>query len=284
MVGGLVHSRIVFVSARSSPLSDSSSEPVPDAELNVDSILGDGGRIAARMANYEPRPQQLAMANAVAEALAKGKHLIAEAGTGTGKSFAYLVPAVLHATGEPIIETADGKKRRPRVLISTHTISLQEQLISKDMPLLNSVIPREFSSVLVKGRSNYLSKRRLERAVGKMTSLLGSDIQYQQLNAIQRWTKDSSDGSLSSSPVKPDREVWDEVVSDTGNCLRKACPHFNDCFYFRARRRAMNAQILIVNHALFFSDLALRNEGVALLPDYDAVILDECTSNPCTWV
>ncbi|MEM6365182.1 MAG: helicase C-terminal domain-containing protein, partial [Planctomycetota bacterium] len=242
----------------------------------VDSILGDGGRIAARMANYEARPQQLEMANAVAEALTKGKHLIAEAGTGTGKSFAYLVPAVLHATGDPIIETDDGKKRRPRVLISTHTISLQEQLIAKDVPLLNSVIPREFSSVLVKGRSNYLSKRRLERAIGKMTSLLGSDIQYQQLNAIGRWTKESSDGSLSSSPVKPDREVWDEIVSDTGNCLRKACPHFKDCFYFRARRRATNAQLLIVNHAMFFSDLALRNEGVALLPDYDAVILDEC--------
>ena len=132
-------------------------------ELTVDSILGAQGRIAARMPNYEPREQQLQMANAVAKALQTGQHLVAEAGTGTGKSFAYLVPAVLHATGEPIIKTSDEKTRRPRVLISTHTISLQEQLIAKDVPLLNSVIPREFSSVLVKGRSNYLSKRRLER-------------------------------------------------------------------------------------------------------------------------
>lgn len=228
------------------------------------------------MAQYEPRQQQLRMANSVAEALSSGQHLVAEAGTGTGKSFAYLVPAVLHATGEPIIETQDGKKRRPRVLISTHTISLQEQLIAKDVPLLNSVIPREFSSVLAKGRSNYLSKRRLARTFGKMTSLLGSDLQYQQLRDITKWTTETNDGSLASMPLKPDREVWDEIVSDTGNCLRKKCDHFKDCFYFRARRRANHAQLLIVNHALFFSDLALRNEGVALLPDYDAVILDEC--------
>ncbi len=216
------------------------------------------------------------MANAVFDALQTGQHLIAEAGTGTGKSFAYLIPAILHATGEPIIETDDGKNRCPRVLVSTHTISLQEQLIAKDVPFLNSVIPREFSSVLVKGRGNYLSKRRLQRAVGKMTSLLGSDLQYQQLRTIQSWTRETADGSLASLPIRPDREVWDEVVSDTGNCLRKRCDHFKECFYFRARRRATNAQVLIVNHALFFSDLALRAEGVSLLPDYDAVILDEC--------
>lgn len=247
-----------------------------DPELNVDSILGAEGRIAARMPQYEPREQQLQMANAVAQALQSGQHLIAEAGTGTGKSFAYLIPAILYATGEPIIETDDGKTRSPRVLVSTHTISLQEQLIAKDVPFLNSVIPREFSSVLVKGRGNYLSKRRLERTVGKMTSLLGSDLQYQQLRTIQGWSRESADGSLASLPIRPDREVWDEIVSDTGNCLRKRCNHFKDCFYFRARRRATNAQLLIVNHALFFSDLALRAEGVSLLPPYDAVILDEC--------
>lgn len=248
----------------------------PDPELTVATILGAGGRIASRLRHYEPREQQLQMAEAVAEALESGQHLVAEAGTGTGKSFAYLVPAVLHATGEPIIKLDDGKTRRPRVLISTHTISLQEQLIAKDVPFLNSVIPREFSSVLVKGRGNYLSKRRLERTLGKMTSLLGSDLQYQQLRSIKAWANETGDGSLASMPLRPDREVWDEIVSDTGNCLRKQCPHFKDCFYFRARRRAMNAQLLIVNHAMFFSDLALRAEGVALLPDYDAVILDEC--------
>lgn len=218
------------------------------------------------------------MADAVATALRTGKHLVAEAGTGTGKSFAYLVPAILHATGEAIIRNSEDENdnRKPRVLIATHTISLQEQLIAKDLPLLNSVIPREFSSILVKGRGNYLSKRRLDRTMAKMTSMLGSDHQYQQLNKIRAWTHDTSDGSLATMPVRPDGEVWSEIVSDTGNCLRKQCDHFADCFYFKARRRAQHAQLLIVNHALFFSDLALRREGVSMLPDYDAVILDEC--------
>ena len=124
--------------------------------LSVDSILGASGRIAKRLANYESREQQLEMSRGVAEALATDQHLIAEAGTGTGKSFAYLVPAILHATesqneDQPPPEE-DGTARMRRVLISTHTISLQEQLIAKDLPLLNSVIPREFSAVLVKGR------------------------------------------------------------------------------------------------------------------------------------
>ncbi|MEM0926119.1 MAG: helicase C-terminal domain-containing protein, partial [Planctomycetota bacterium] len=247
-----------------------------DSELSVDDILGEQGRIASRLTNYEPRRQQLEMAAAVSQAFRSSKHLIAEAGTGTGKSFAYLVPAVLHATGEPVIVDGQGNRRRPRVLISTHTISLQEQLIGKDVPFLNSVIPREFSSVLVKGRGNYLSRRRLDRAFGKMTSLLGSDLKYQQLRTIRNWASQNEDGSLASMPLRPDADVWDQVVSDTGNCLGKKCDHFQACHYFRARRRAMHAQLLVVNHSLFFSDLALRREGVALLPDYDAVILDEC--------
>lgn len=251
-------------------------------ELSVDSILGPDGRIAKRLERYEPRQQQLAMARKVAESLAHEKHLVAEAGTGTGKSFAYLVPAILHATGdqsEAAPASQDDEKNRPqkrRVLISTHTISLQEQLVTKDIPLLNSVIPREFSAVLVKGRSNYLSLRRMNRAISKATTLLATDHQHSQLRAIKKWSVSTNDGSLSSLPIRPDSIVWDEVASDTSNCLRKACKHHKECFYFRARRRASNAQLMIVNHAMFFSDLALRRQGVALLPDYDAVILDEC--------
>ncbi len=248
-------------------------------DLNVEKILGADGLIARRMEGYEPRQQQLSMANQVAQALASQQHLIAEAGTGTGKSFAYLIPAILHATGEKLPPPADNPEaetRRPRVLISTHTISLQEQLIAKDVPFLNSVIPREFSAVLVKGRGNYLSTRRMNRALGKMTSLLGSDLQYQQMRKIRDWSAKTDDGSRATMPIKPDAAVWDQVVSDTGNCLRNACDHYRDCFYFRARRRAANAQLLVVNHALFFSDLALRRQDVSILPDYDAVILDEC--------
>jgi ATP-dependent DNA helicase DinG len=251
-------------------------------ELTVDSILGPGGGIARRLENYEPREQQLLMARKVAEALRDEKHLVAEAGTGTGKSFAYLAPAILHATDNQLEsplrsqgdEAEEPKKRR--VLISTHTISLQEQLLAKDIPLLNSVIPREFSAVLVKGRGNYLSRRRMDRAISKATTLLATDEQHNQLRKIKKWSRDTSDGSLSTLPVRPDSIVWDEVASDTGNCLRNACNHYKECFYFRARRRANNAQLMIVNHAMFFSDLALRRQGVALLPDYDAVILDEC--------
>jgi ATP-dependent DNA helicase DinG len=250
-----------------------------DEELSVDSILGAGGGIARRLTHYEPRRQQLEMAHKVAEALRTDRHLVVEAGTGTGKSFAYLVPAILHATGDeadPSPPENEPKRRNKRVLISTHTISLQEQLIAKDIPLLNSVIPREFSAVLVKGRGNYLSLRRMNRAISRMTSLFATDDQLNQIRIIKKWAADTTDGSLATLSVRPDSTVWDEVASDTGNCLRRACPHYDDCFYFRARRRASRAQLMIVNHALLFSDLALRNQGVALLPDYDAVILDEC--------
>lgn len=266
-----------LVGGVSSPLK--SCEPSLSDDLSVDSILGSEGRIARRLANYETRPQQLSMARKVAEAFQQEQHLIAEAGTGTGKSFAYLVPAILHATQSQVIPRSDREDERPRkarVLVSTHTISLQEQLVAKDIPLLNSVIPREFSAVLVKGRSNYLSLRRMNRAIAKATSLLATDQQHGQLRAIKKWAAETSDGSLSSLPIRPDSLVWDEVASDTSNCLRKACPHHKDCFYFRARRRAMNSQLMIVNHAMLFSDIALRRQGVALLPDYDAVVLDEC--------
>ncbi len=250
-------------------------------ELSVDLILGPDGRIARRLKNYEPRPQQLSMARKVAEALATQQHLVAEAGTGTGKSFAYLVPAILHATQDqtpPQLDPEDNDQapQKRRILVSTHTISLQEQLCNKDLPLLNSVIPREFSAVLVKGRSNYLSLRRMHRAISKATTLLTTDQQHGQLRAIKKWSAGTSDGSLSTLPIRPEPNVWDEVASDTSNCLHKACKYHKDCYYFRARRRAMNAQLMIVNHAMFFSDLALRRHGVALLPDYDAVILDEC--------
>jgi ATP-dependent DNA helicase DinG len=239
-------------------------------------ILGPDGRIAARLANYEHRPEQMAMADAVADALARGRHLVVEAGTGVGKSFGYLVPAILAmtATEESQTEKAkDGKKRR--ILISTHTISLQEQLMTKDLPLLQSVIPREFTAVLVKGRRNYLSRRRLDTALGRAGSVLQQPEEFEQLRNIQAWSKATSDGSLSDLSFKPLGSVWDEVASDSGNCMGRKCPTYKQCFYYAARRRVQNAQILVVNHALFFSDLALRRVGVSILPDYDAVVLDE---------
>ena len=244
-------------------------------------ILGPDGRIAARLANYEHRAEQMAMADAVAKALADGRHLVVEAGTGVGKSFGYLVPAILAMTADEggtgesrqTEKAKDGRKRR--IIISTHTISLQEQLMSKDLPLLQSVIPRECTAVLVKGRRNYLSRRRLETAVARSSSVFQQPEEFDQLRAIKEWTKETGDGSLSDLTYKPLGAVWDEVASDSGNCMGRKCPTHKQCFYYAARRRVQNAQILVVNHALFFSDLALRRVGVSILPDYDAVVLDE---------
>ncbi|MFC1759714.1 ATP-dependent DNA helicase [Planctomycetota bacterium] len=211
------------------------------------------------------------MATAVASAMSDGKHLVAEAGTGTGKSFAYLVPAILKAT-----ENAGLPDAKPyRVVISTHTISLQEQLIAKDLPLLNSVIPREFTAVLVKGRRNYLSLRRMKKAAGRSVNLFQSEQDLQHLRDIVAWSKETTDGSLSDLSYKPNPAVWDEVASDNSNCLGRKCEMHDKCFYYKARRRSRHAQILVVNHALFFSDLALRQIHASILPDYDAVILDE---------
>ena len=211
------------------------------------------------------------MALAVESALTKRHHLIAEAGTGVGKSFAYLIPAILAAQAE---REPDSKKRR--IIVSTHTISLQEQLIQHDIPFLQSVLPVEFSAVLVKGRGNYISLRRLDKAVQRSSqkSLFEPDGQ-QQLAKIRQWAHKTTDGSRSDLAFQPKPDVWDEVLSDHGDCLRKKCPSHNECFYYAARRRVWNADLLIVNHALFFSDLSLRRDDASILPEYDTVIFDE---------
>ncbi len=238
-------------------------------------ILGPDGRIAKRLPGYEHRTQQLEMAAAVERALKDGRHLVAEAGTGTGKSFAYLTPAILAIAGDQKPAHQHEEDEQRRIVISTHTISLQEQIITKDLPLLRSVIPYEFTAVLVKGRRNYLSMRRTENAIARQKHIFTQDLEFSQLRQISNWAQDTTDGSLADVPFKPYGSVWDEVASDSGNCMGRKCPHHDDCFYFSARRRAQNAQILVVNHALFFSDLALRRSGVSLLPSYDAVVLDE---------
>ncbi|MEX1231223.1 MAG: helicase C-terminal domain-containing protein [Planctomycetaceae bacterium] len=234
-------------------------------------ILGDNGPLSRRWERYEVRNEQLDMAAAVEKAIADKKHLLVEAGTGVGKSFAYLVPAILAATARQHDESLP----KIKVVISTHTINLQEQLLRKDIPFLNSLLPVEFTTVLVKGRRNYLSRRRLSGALERSMSLFSATDAQEQLQAIARWTKETSEGSLSDLALRPLPAVWDEVASETGNCLGKKCPTFESCFYFRARRRMWNADILIVNHALFFSDLAIRREGASLLPDYDIAIFDE---------
>lgn len=230
-------------------------------------ILGPEGTIARALANYEARPQQLTMAEAVADAIAQKRHLLAEAGTGVGKSFAYLVPAIQAACAD----------RENRVVISTHTISLQEQLVHKDLPFLQKVMPQRFSALLVKGRGNYLSRRRLRVARQRGVSLLSEPGSLEQLDTLGRWAAGTQDGSRADLDFRPLPSVWDLVESDAGNCLGKKCPDFEDCFYYRARRHVHAAQVLVVNHALFFTDLALRSLGreVGILPKYRVAIFDE---------
>jgi ATP-dependent DNA helicase DinG len=234
--------------------------------MSAASILGPEGVISQKWPDFESRPEQLQMAEAVTAALEMKHHLMVEAGTGVGKSFAYLVPAIESATAEKDF----------RVVVSTHTISLQEQLLRKDIPFLQNHLPYEIKAALVKGRSNYLSRRRLRVAQQKMSNLLADVRAMDQLVNIGRWSRTTLDGSRSDLEFQPMPGVWDLVESDSGNCLGKKCDNHGDCFYFKARRGMYGAQILIVNHALFFSDLALRRTGGhGLLPDYQAVIFDE---------
>ncbi|MGL4420363.1 MAG: ATP-dependent DNA helicase, partial [Gemmataceae bacterium] len=191
--------------------------------------------------------------------------LLVEAATGVGKSFAYLVPAI-----EFLAENPDS-----RVVVSTHTINLQEQLIRSDIPFLRSVMPQEFRPVLVKGRGNYISLRRLRVAQMRGQSLFADPIAGPQLQQIGLLSRQTPNGSKTDLPFAPVASVWDSIESDHGNCLGRACPSYSDCFYYKARRSVYGANLLIVNHALFFTDLALKAGGGSLLPEYDVAIFDE---------
>jgi len=232
--------------------------------LNIAQFLGPDGPVARRLQGYEVRPQQIEMAEAVDRALDNRSQLLVEAGTGVGKSFAYLLPAI-----KRILD------RNERVVVATNTISLQEQLIEKDVPLLNAVVPDEFTAVLVKGRGNYLSLRRLKLASERQDRLFPDDASRHSLHVIENWAYQTRDGTLSTLPQLERADVWDYARSDAHNCMGKKCPTFEKCFYQAARRRMENGDLLICNHALFFADLALRSRGVNMLPRYDHVILDE---------
>jgi len=232
--------------------------------MDVAAYLGPGGAIARLLPGYETRPQQLGFAAAVARAMGERRHLMAEAGTGVGKSFAYLVPALLHALGGP----------DRRVVVSTHTINLQEQLLRKDLPVLARALP-PFQAVQLKGRGNYISLRRLRVAHKRSMALISDPDRHQQLLEIGRWSRTTRGGSRGDLPFVADPLVWDLVESDRGNCLGKKCESYHECFYYKARLAAASANLVVVNHALFFSDLAIRQVGGKLLPDYDVVIFDE---------
>jgi ATP-dependent DNA helicase DinG len=232
--------------------------------MSVTDWLDPAGLIAQRLPGYEVRPQQRTMAEAINRAFETERHLAVEAGTGVGKTFAYLLPAI-----DQIVH------HQKRVVVSTHTIALQEQLIHKDIPFLKDALGLQFNAELVKGRNNYLSLRRLKGTSEKQKSLFNNLFLRNSLHALEDWAYETQDGSLADLPDQPPFELWDKVRSDHGNCLGRRCPTYTECFYQRARRRAEAADLLVVNHALLIADLVLRRDSASVLPDYEFVILDE---------
>ena len=238
--------------------------------LDVDELEGvaaPGGAMAS-MAGYEDRAGQRAMLRFVAERFNEGGTGLVEAGTGTGKSMAYLVPAARWAV-----------RNHERTVVSTNTINLQEQLVRKDIPLAEEVLGEEIRWALVKGRANYVSIRRAFLAGESAATLFRSD-RSDEIAAVLEWLRHTDDGSLADLGFAPAPDVWEEVRSDTDACMRARCPYFQACHYQRARRRAAAADLLVVNHALFFSDLAVRIatdnfRDAAVLPPYRRVVFDE---------
>lgn len=247
----------------------------PPAPRRVESLSIDelSGLLApegplASLPGYEDRAGQRDMLRFVASRFNEGGVGLVEAGTGTGKSLAYLVPAARWAV-----------RNGERVVVSTNTINLQEQLVGKDLGIVREVVGEDFRWALMKGRANYVSIRRARLAADSAPDLFPSD-RSAELEALLDWIDRTEDGSRSDLPFVPGRDVWDEVRSDTDACLRAKCPHFQQCHYQRARRATAGADLVIVNHALLFSDLAVRIatgnfSDSAVLPSYKRVVFDE---------
>ena len=240
-------------------------EPLELDELS--GLLSPEGPLA-RMPGYEDRRGQREMLRFVGERFNDGGIGLVEAGTGTGKSLAYLVPAARWAV-------TNGE----RTIVSTNTINLQEQLVRKDLEIVSGVLGERLKWALVKGRGNYISIRRAHLAAESAPSLFPDD-RSEELAALVEWAETTEDGSLGDLSYTPSREVWEEVRSETDACLRAKCPFFQQCHYQRARRAGASADLVVVNHALFFSDLAIRiltgdfSDG-AVLPPYRRVVFDE---------
>lgn len=257
-------------------LPDPGSVPAqgPHVTSDADSVdalralLGPEGPVAAAFRaqgrGYEERPQQTEMAIAVSSVLSSGRHLVVEAGTGVGKSFAYLVPLLAWAA-----------ERSATVAVATSTIALQEQLVRQDLPLLKAALPFEVSYALVKGRGNYLCLRRMHRAVQTTGQLFETGDREAQLQAIRDWAGHTADGSRQDVPFKPDGAVWDHVRAERGNCKGRACTFYGRCFYQRSRRQAHSVRLLVLNHHVLMSDLALKRGGASFLPKVDALVVDE---------
>ena len=221
----------------------------------VREIFSEDG-LLAKAKNFEYRKEQQEMAVAVAAALSEQRPLVVEAGTGVGKSLAYLVPSVLWAV-----------EQKKKAVISTYTINLQEQLVYKDIPIVQKVLPVTFEAMLWKGRSNYLCPLRLERAVQNAGELFTSPEQ-EELKRIWEWAQTTQDGTLSDFTVEPDSQVWAQVCSEQHICTTKSCGQNPKCFYQRARKRLISADVVVMNHTLFFLNLGPLEEPGEKEPGY----------------
>ena len=251
--------------------------PKPKSYASIDAVtaaeaLGEAGRVAKAMGTFEDRPSQRDMAAYVADTYNDGGVSMLEAGTGVGKSFGYLVPAIQWA-----------QTNSERTIVSTNTINLQEQLVGKDLPLLAKCLPDADGKVpsfaLLKGWNNYLCITRLNTAQGAQGSLLEPEW-APELDMLADWASTTNDGSLADLPDAPSPDVWDEVRAEADLCTRLECPHFDRCFVFEARRRAADADVVVVNHHLLAADLAVRRlqenwRDAAVLPPYKRLVLDE---------
>ena len=242
-----------------------------DLVKQVEAIFSPNG-LLSRSKNFEFRPQQQEMAVAVARALENSESLAVEAGTGVGKSIAYLIPAILFAVAN-----------RKKAVVSTHTINLQEQLTEKDLPMLAQILPVKFEFTMLKGRANYLCTRRLQKALQQSGNLFTSS-ETEELQRIHDWSKTTADGSLSDFEVEPDPKVWAQVCSERGLCSPKLCGYPSDfakqhevCFFQRARNRILSSDVLVLNHTLFFTLLGGIEEETdgGILFKNDFVIFDE---------
>jgi len=242
-----------------------------DLVKQVEAIFSPTG-ILSKAKNFEFRPQQQEMAVAVARALQNREHLAVEAGTGVGKSIAYLIPAILFAVAQ-----------KKKAVVSTHTINLQEQLVEKDLPMLVQILPVKFSFSMLKGRANYLCTRRLHKAMQQSGNLFTSS-ETEELQRIAEWAKKTRDGSLSDFDVEPDPKVWAQVCSERGLCSPKVCGFPSDfakdhgvCFFQRARNKFLSSDVLVLNHTLFFTLLGGIEEEIegGILFKNDFVIFDE---------
>jgi ATP-dependent DNA helicase DinG len=230
----------------------------------VEEIFGKGGLIAKHHRDYEYRAGQIKMAEAVLRAFEEKKHLIVEAGTGTGKTMAYLVPAIAAALA-----------KKQRVIISTGTKNLQEQLMEKDIPFLQKVMPKKFTAAYMKGRSNYACLYKIKKAENQPI-LEGLD-EMDHFEEVRHWSRETETGDRAELVDLPENiSFWTRINAKSETCLGQKCPDFEPCFITRMRARADEADIVIVNHHLFFADLNVRgNQYGKVLPDYGAVIFDE---------